>query len=197
MISKLKQRIFLIIMVPLTAIIVGVIGGFAYLNYKNTIRTTSFLMEGFENGLANKNIQNQVNIEGIYRVFISNSNYIVNSNSNKTQELKDYSSKIISSKRENGIIGKYIYKVRKNRNNSYEITFIENEKAISHIKIVFIVSIVAGGALIVAIYFGAKKLSEVIVKPVEETFEKQKQFISDASHELKTPLAVIEANSDV
>ncbi len=37
----------------------------------------------------------------------------------------------------------------------------------------------------------------MIVKPVEETFEKQKQFISDASHELKTPLAVIEANADV
>jgi len=43
----------------------------------------------------------------------------------------------------------------------------------------------------------SKKVSEIIVKPVEETFEKQKQFISDASHELKTPLAVIEANADV
>ena len=197
MISKLKQRIFLIIMVPLTVIIVGIIGTFTYLNYKNTVRTTSFLMDGFENGLANKNIQNQVNIEGIYKVFISNSNYIFNSNSSKTQKLKDYSSKIISNKKDSGIIGKYIYKVRKNRNNSYEITFIENETAISHIKIVFILSFVAGCIIIVAIYFGAKKLSEIIVKPVEETFEKQKQFISDASHELKTPLAVIEANSDV
>lgn len=48
-----------------------------------------------------------------------------------------------------------------------------------------------------AIYLIAKKISKIIVKPVEETFEKQKQFISDASHELKTPLAVIEANTDV
>ena len=50
---------------------------------------------------------------------------------------------------------------------------------------------------IAVIYIIANKLSKTIVKPVEETFEKQKQFISDASHELKTPLAVIEANSDV
>lgn len=42
-----------------------------------------------------------------------------------------------------------------------------------------------------------KKISKFIVKPVQDAFEKQKQFISDASHELKTPLAVIEANADV
>ena len=47
------------------------------------------------------------------------------------------------------------------------------------------------------IYIVSKKITEIIVTPVENTIEKQKQFISDASHELKTPLAVIEANSDV
>ena len=51
--------------------------------------------------------------------------------------------------------------------------------------------------ILIIIYGIAKKLSVVIVKPIQETFEKQKQFISDASHELKTPLAVIEANTDV
>ena len=35
------------------------------------------------------------------------------------------------------------------------------------------------------------------VVPVREAFEKQKQFIADASHELKTPIAVISANIEV
>lgn len=36
-----------------------------------------------------------------------------------------------------------------------------------------------------------------MIKPVDEAMEKQKQFIWDASHELKTPLAVISANAEV
>ncbi len=36
-----------------------------------------------------------------------------------------------------------------------------------------------------------------MVRPVEDAFVRQKQFVDDASHELKTPLAVISANAEV
>ena len=43
----------------------------------------------------------------------------------------------------------------------------------------------------------AWSLSQSIITPVKLAFEKQRQFISDASHELKTPIAIISANSDI
>jgi len=40
-------------------------------------------------------------------------------------------------------------------------------------------------------------LSKIALQPVEESWNKQKQFVADASHELKTPLSVIMANTEI
>ncbi|MBE5806864.1 MAG: HAMP domain-containing histidine kinase [Clostridiales bacterium] len=44
---------------------------------------------------------------------------------------------------------------------------------------------------------GAILIVNRLIRPVDQAFEKQKQFVWDASHELKTPLAVISANAQV
>ena len=48
----------------------------------------------------------------------------------------------------------------------------------------------------ILVYYVSKKITNWITKPVEETFNKQKDFIADASHELKTPLAIMMASVD-
>ncbi|SEM55650.1 cell wall metabolism sensor histidine kinase WalK [Paenibacillus sp. OV219] len=47
------------------------------------------------------------------------------------------------------------------------------------------------------IYLASRYFAGRSIAPVKEAFEKQKRFIADASHELKTPLAVINTNADV
>ncbi len=39
--------------------------------------------------------------------------------------------------------------------------------------------------------------SRLVMKPVSESYEKQRQFITDAGHEIKTPLTIIDANREI
>ncbi len=43
----------------------------------------------------------------------------------------------------------------------------------------------------------SKRLADIAVAPVESAWEQQKQFLADASHDLKTPLTVILANNNI
>jgi signal transduction histidine kinase len=54
---------------------------------------------------------------------------------------------------------------------------------------------VALGVLL-ALFVISYRFADRAVSPIEENFNRQKQFIADASHELRTPLAVISANID-
>ncbi len=49
------------------------------------------------------------------------------------------------------------------------------------------------GILFIIVYL----MSFKVFQPIKDAFLKQKQFISNASHELKTPLSIISANTDV
>ena len=209
MISKLKKKIFWIIQLSLTVIILGIMIIFAGFSYRNTISSSTMFIDRIDGKEEKKdeapNEFNEpragnnpffTNIEGVYKLEISNNN-VIRESDDVTDEIRNYAKELSNKKTEEGYIGKYIYKIRKIGNNGKEITLMENENAIKRLKITLVSTIIIGALGIVIVYIIAKKIAKIIVKPVEEAFEKQKQFISDASHELKTPLAVIEANADV
>ncbi|MNO13801.1 Alkaline phosphatase synthesis sensor protein PhoR [compost metagenome] len=54
-----------------------------------------------------------------------------------------------------------------------------------------------GLLMLIILYFTSRFFAGRSIAPVREAFDKQKQFIADASHELKTPLTIINTNADV
>ena len=86
------------------------------------------------------------------------------------------------------------YSYRYDRNNKIIIIDnIETNKELqSNLTISFLLFIIFE----IVAYIISKNISIWIIKPVENSFNKQKQFIADASHELKTPLAVIMASAE-
>nr|MCR4936182.1 HAMP domain-containing histidine kinase [Oscillospiraceae bacterium] len=58
-------------------------------------------------------------------------------------------------------------------------------------------SLLVGAASLALFFLLSLLLARWAVKPVEEAWDQQKQFVSDASHELKTPLTVITTNAEL
>ena len=61
----------------------------------------------------------------------------------------------------------------------------------------FRTTVIAGIVVLLVLFIFLIFFSRWIVQPVRTSMERQKQFVSDASHELKTPIAVLTANVDI
>jgi two-component system sensor histidine kinase CiaH len=56
---------------------------------------------------------------------------------------------------------------------------------------------IVGAVMLLLIFLVSRFFANRAIKPIRDAFEKQKQFIADASHEIKTSLAVINTNIDL
>lgn len=77
------------------------------------------------------------------------------------------------------------------------IAFKDNTIIHESMNTLFRYTLIFGGLAMILLFFLAVYLAGRIVRPLEESYLKQKQFISDAGHELKTPVSVIGANAEL
>lgn len=127
--------------------------------------------------------------------FISIENTL--SDSYTEDEIKSYCEEILSGTKQQGTIGQLRYIVRETKDGNTIIAFIDHAAAENSGRNLLTISIILGVIGLIVFAFLSYFISGLMVRPVEEAFQKQKQFISDASHELKTPIAVVLSNSEL
>ncbi|MDE6520119.1 MAG: HAMP domain-containing histidine kinase [Ruminococcus sp.] len=124
--------------------------------------------------------------------------YLASHNNDELTEetAQEYINQILDNKNNAGTTGNYSF-YTKEKTNGTVIVLSDRTAEINMMRKLKRTTWFVGIISIVFLSAGAYFLSGLIVRPLKDTFEKQKQFISDASHELKTPLTVISANADV
>ncbi|MTI96349.1 MAG: HAMP domain-containing histidine kinase [Firmicutes bacterium] len=77
-----------------------------------------------------------------------------------------------------------------------QISFLDITDSRNTLNRLLLTFVLVGLAVICSIFGVSLYFANRSIRPIEESWHKQKQFVADASHELKTPLAIITANTD-
>ena len=112
------------------------------------------------------------------------------------EELEKLATAVLNKNDASGVMDNLAY-YRADKGGYMLVTFMDNTVLSGSMSTLFRYTLIFGCVAIVALFFLARYLAKRIVAPLEESYQKQKQFISDAGHELKTPISVVNANAEL
>lgn len=213
--KKLKNKIFLFNYLVLTFCLITVIVIFNVQKYVEVKRKTENALKDIkENNLRaqnndkknepfdNKRFDLKYMDNDVYTILIDdndNIKEIINqSNSKYTTQINDIAKGILEKDVINDehigniYFSDYSYVYIKGNSLSILNNKMNRENLLFSLKMSLMIFIL----LEILFYFITNKVADKIVTPVNVSFEKQKTFVADASHELKTPLAIIVASLD-
>lgn len=109
---------------------------------------------------------------------------------------EEYAKKLYEKNREKGFIETYKY-ARTESDGKIMYIFLDIGRELDTFYSFLTASVIISLAGSLLVFIMVVIFSSIAVRPVAQSYDKQKRFITDASHEIKTPLAIIDANAEV
>ena len=212
MIKKLRKKFILLSMLSVFTVLVITIGAINISNYvvvennasgvlSEVIRQgTNEQIPGVPGGDKRENVELR---QEHYFVVSFNQDGSVKEVNNRQMfmlsetECKELALKVYNNELSGGKYGNYRYTKEKKNDGLTYVGFVDIKERLdsfnNFLLLSSLISIGAFSAFFVLVLVGSK----IIFKPTEEAYKNQKRFITNASHELKTPLTIISADVDL
>lgn len=223
MIKKLRIKLIVASMASLLAVLIIIMGSISIINFRKVVtdadRTLSVLAEN-DGAFPDMSYSPKNRAEGdepkrkefsfspempyesrYFSVFLNSDGSVISVNTGKiaavdTSTAVKYAQKVLKSGNGQGFFGDYRYISYLSETETH-IIFLDCGRSLDTFRTFVITGITVSLAGLLAVLLLVIFLSRRIVKPFSENYEKQKRFITDAGHELKTPLTIIDADAEV
>lgn len=223
MIKKLRVKLIVASMISLLLVLVTIVGTMSILNYHKIIsdadKVLAILVENdgrFPDSFVHPDtpkeqeepkkddrlLSPELPYESRYfSVVLNEDGNVVFCDTGKiaminTETAIKYAKQVWESGKEKGIIGDYRYCIN-TTDEGTRVIFLDCRRNFNTFQSFIITGIGVSVAGLLAVLVLLILLSARIVKPFSENYEKQKRFITDAGHELKTPLTIIDADTEI
>lgn len=214
MFKKSRWKIVLSILLILILLLVGTflviyLASYAELTSKNQRLLEQYVQEYslMDKGTSREPMDGspyhppRLELSTFYSVAVSKSGQVMKVDTADMSVLDDdalieIATEIIDSGKSSGVTRNLIYLVE-DKGVYNLVAFLDNTVMLENAGTLLNYTLIFGGVALVALFLLAMFLANWIVAPLEESYKRQKQFVADAGHELKTPVAVINANLEL
>lgn len=215
MIRRLKMKFIALAMAAICALLAVVVTGMNVINYNAVVAeadsTLSILSQNRGSFPDMKNdrfdrlpipVSPELPYESRYfSVLLGQAGKVILTDTGKIASVDSaraaqYAAQAYKSSAQKGFIGDFRY-LRGEENGNTRIIFLDCGRKLDSFYTFLYASLGMTLAGIIAVFFVIFFFAGRIIRPIAQSYEKQKRFITDAGHEIKTPLTIINANVDV
>jgi signal transduction histidine kinase len=200
MIKKTRMKFTIIIVVSLIALLAALLINLNLTMDQTKARNFNETLDSLVSNYGQKIPSKITNSNEFFIINVNHKNDIIDvvygQEALSEEELTDFKDKVMLLKLKRGDFGNYKFLIQKTYS-GHIMAFVNTESEnlmLKELKDRSIRIAIVGFVFILILSYG---FSKIITKPLETAMKKQKTFVSDASHELKTPLSIIKINSDL
>lgn len=199
MIRKLRFRFALTVILSSFLILVVLIGSINIVNYRRVVSDSDLELDTFTRPTDMPLMPRPKS--NIFTAVYDNDGTLIDkfttwNSMYSDQNMEEYAGEVLNGNKDRGFIGDFRYAREKNTEGTL-IVLVDCGPGLNNFRNFLRSSILLSLGCMIIVSAAAVIVSGRAVKSVAESYEKQRRFITDAGHEIRTPLAIINADADV